>query len=93
MRSGWSEELALRIIAVRLLAPTTGCALTVVPPTTWALESLAVTREIMLRTASAKVNDAGAEILKEKLKVPSNLINLAGRQRMPLQKMAMEAGL
>ena len=57
------------------------------------MESLAVTSEIMLRTANAAVNDAVAAALKEKPEVPSNLINLAGRQRMLLQKMAKEAGL
>jgi hypothetical protein len=47
----------------------------------------------MLRTANAAVNDAVAAALKEKPEVPSNLINLAGRQRMLLQKMAKEAVL
>ena len=61
--------------------------------TIWALENLAVTREIMLRAASAEVNDDVAATFKEKLEVPSNLINLAGCQRMLLQKMAKEAGL
>ena len=47
----------------------------------------------MLRTANAAVNDAVAAALKEKPEVPSNLIDLAGHQRMLLQRMAMEAVL
>ena len=45
----------------------------------------------MPRTARVEVNGAVAAILKEKIEAPSNLINLTGRQRKLLQKMAKEA--
>ena len=47
----------------------------------------------MLRPANAAVSEAVAVVLKEKPEVVHNFIDLAGRQRMPLQKMAMEAVL
>ena len=58
-----------------------------------ALESLAVTSEIMLCTANAAVNDAVASALWEKPEVSSNLINLTRGQRIILQKMVKEAVL
>ena len=56
----------------------------------WTLENLARTSEIMLGTTNDAVNAAVVAALIEKPEVPSNLINLAGRQRMLLQKMAKE---
>ena len=45
------------------------------------LKNLALSREIMLYLTTDAVNDAVAMALKEQPLIPSNLINVAGRQR------------
>jgi hypothetical protein len=59
----------------------------------WTLESLALLSEHMLYLTTAAVNDAVAAALKEQPQIPSNLINVAGRQRTRLQEMSKEAVL
>ena len=59
----------------------------------WALESLAASTEIILRTANAAVNGAVTVVFEEKPEVPNNIINLAGRQRILLLTMAKEVVL
>ena len=59
----------------------------------WTLENLALNSESMLYLTTAAVNDAVAAALKEQPQIPSNLINVAGRQRTRLQEMSKEAVL
>ena len=54
------------------------------------LENLAFLREHMLYLMNIAVNDAVAAALKEQPQVPSNLINVAGRQRTRLQEVSKE---